>query len=161
MNRRPLRCTMQRDHGIIQLARGIASVTSRKIFHNIYYATFACRRPIKMSPACQLQMTLARGVPGGVWGGGFSDERSRTAAARGAAGFGSAAADARGGGAAARARTASGVSVVEGLSDRRSDRPGLEAPRSAQQPAQARGAATRGFDDYSPVVLGFRPDPGG
>ena len=29
-----------------------------EIFHNIYYATFICRRPIKMSPLCQLQMTL-------------------------------------------------------------------------------------------------------
>jgi hypothetical protein len=28
------------------------------------YETCACRRPIKMSPICQLQMTLAGGFPG-------------------------------------------------------------------------------------------------
>ena len=40
----------------------------RDIFHNIYYATFNCRRPIKMSPVCQLEM---RGLPGGCWGWRF------------------------------------------------------------------------------------------
>jgi hypothetical protein len=47
-----------------------------------------CRRPIKMSPVCQSEMTLARGYPGGVWGDGSADERWRAAAARGSAGFG-------------------------------------------------------------------------
>src|SRR5262249_9346825 len=56
---------------------------------------------------------------------------------------------------------ASSVSAVEGLSDRRSDRPDLETPRLPQQPAQARGVAARGSDDYPPVVLGFWPDVDG
>ena len=34
-----------------------------------------CRRPIKMSPVCHLQMTLPGGFPGGVGGDGSSDER--------------------------------------------------------------------------------------
>jgi hypothetical protein len=34
-----------------------------------------CRRPIKMSPLCQLQMTLPGGFPGGVRGDGSFDER--------------------------------------------------------------------------------------
>ena len=102
------------------------------IFHNIYYAIFACRRPLKMSPACQLQMTLPRGFSGGVWGDGSADERSRVAAARGAAGFGSAKIDGRSGGAVARARAASGVSAVKGLSERRSERPDLKTTRSPQ-----------------------------
>ena len=74
-----------------------------------------CRRPIKMSPVCQLEMTLPGGFLGGVWGDGLADERSGAAAARGAAGFGSAAIDDRGGESAARARAPSGVSVAEGL----------------------------------------------
>src|SRR5215472_12300099 len=73
-----------------------------------------------MSPVCQLEMTLPRGFAGGVWGDGSADERSRAAAARGGARFGSAAVDDRGGGAAARARAPSSVSGVEGISDRRS-----------------------------------------
>src|SRR5204862_4286000 len=32
-----------------------------------------CRRPIKMSPVCQLEMTLPWGFLGGVWGDGLSD----------------------------------------------------------------------------------------
>jgi hypothetical protein len=58
----------------------------------------ACRRPIKMSPLCQLQMTLPGGFPGGVWGDGSADERSGAAAARGAAGFASGKIDGRSGG---------------------------------------------------------------
>src|SRR6516162_2579411 len=106
-------------------------------------------------------MTLPEGFPGGVWGDGSADERSGAAAARGAAGFESGKIDGPSGGAAARARAPSGVSVVEGLSDRRSDRPDLETTRSPQQPAQARGVAARGCHDHPPVVLGFWPDFGG
>jgi hypothetical protein len=36
-----------------------------------------------MSPMCQLEMTLPRGFPGGVWGDGSADERWGAAAARG------------------------------------------------------------------------------
>jgi hypothetical protein len=46
-----------------------------------------------MSPACQLEMTLPGGFPGGVRGDGSADERWGAEAARGAAGFGSTAAD--------------------------------------------------------------------
>jgi hypothetical protein len=42
-----------------------------------------------------------------------------------------------------------------------SDGPDLEATRSAQQPAQARGAPESGAGDHSRMVLGFRPDIGG
>src|SRR6516162_11408143 len=91
-----------------------------------------CRRPIKMSLLCQLQMTLPEGFPGGVWGDGSADERSGAAAARGAAGVESGKIDGRSGGAAARARAPSSVSAVEGLSDRRSDRPDLETTRAPQ-----------------------------
>src|SRR5271163_2242341 len=63
-----------------------------------YYATFGCRRPIKMSLLCHLQMTLPWGFPGGVRGDDTADERWGAFAAGGAAGFGSAAADDRGGG---------------------------------------------------------------
>src|SRR5215469_1670339 len=54
-------------------------------------------------------MTLPREFPGGVRGDGSADERSGADAARGAAGFGSEAADDRDGSAAAEARTPSGV----------------------------------------------------
>src|SRR5215831_20916549 len=114
-----------------------------------------------MSPVCHLEMTVPRGFAGGVWGDGLADERSGATAARGGARVGSAAVDDRGGGAAARARAPSSVSAVEGVSDRRSDRPDLETTRSPQQPAQARGVAARGSDDHPPVVLGFWPDVGG
>ena len=40
-------------------------------------------------------------------------------------------------------------------------RPDLEATRSPQQPAQARGVAARGSGDHSRAVLGFWPDLGG
>jgi hypothetical protein len=46
-----------------------------------------------MSPVCELEMALPRGFSG-VWGDGSGDERWRAAAARGAAGFGSATASA-------------------------------------------------------------------
>src|SRR5262249_26780186 len=123
--------------------------------HNEHPAKFRCRRPIKMSPACHIEMTLPRGFPGGVWGDGTADERWGAAAARGAARFGSAKIAARGGGAADRAGAASSVSTVEGLSDRRRDGRDLETTRSPQQPAQARGVAARGSDDHPPVVLGL------
>src|SRR6516162_909732 len=132
---------------------GARSITSR--------TDPTCRRPIKMSPVCQAETTHPGRLPGGVWDDGSADERWGDAAARGAAGFGSAATDDRGGGTAARARAASSVSAVEGLSDRRSDRPDLETPRPPQQPAQARGAAACGGDNHPPVVLGFWPDVGG
>jgi hypothetical protein len=69
------------------------------------------------------------------------------------------------GGAAARAQAAASVSVVEGLSDRRSEWADLETTRSPQQPAQAGGVAARGFYDHPPVVLGlarplFKPGAG-
>ena len=57
------------------------------------YASAACRRPIKMSPVCQLEMTLPGDFPG-VWGDGSADEQWRAAAARGAARFESATASA-------------------------------------------------------------------
>src|SRR5215467_3337530 len=120
-----------------------------------------CRLPIKMSPACQIEMTLLRGFAGGVWGDGSADERWGAAAARGAARFGSAKIDARGGGAAARAGAASSVSAVEGLSDRRRDGRDLETTWSPRQPAQARGVAARGSDDHPPVVLGLWSDVSG
>src|SRR5205814_4160566 len=92
-----------------------------------------------------VEMTLPRGFAGGVWGDGSADERSRAAAARGAAGFGSAKIDDRSSGAAARAPSASSVSVVEGLSDRRSDRPDLETswspPRCTRDRALTGGEA--------------------
>jgi hypothetical protein len=52
-----------------------------------------CRRPIKMSPVCQLEMTLPWGFLGGVWGDGSGNERWRAYAARVAAGFGPTTAD--------------------------------------------------------------------
>src|SRR5439155_7888862 len=48
-----------------------------------------------------VEMTLPRGFAGGVWGDGSADERSRAAAARGAAGFGSAKIDGRSSGSVA------------------------------------------------------------
>src|SRR6516164_5358922 len=101
----------------------------------------SCRRPIKMSLLCQLEMTLPGGIPGGVGGDGSADERWGADAARGAAGFGSEAIDGGGGGAAAGARASSGIPAIEGLPDRGSNRLNVEATRSSQQPAQA-GAAT-------------------
>ena len=61
--------------------------------HGVAYLTAGCRRPIKMSPACQLEMTLPEGFAGGIRGDGSADERWGAEAARGAAGFGSTAAD--------------------------------------------------------------------
>src|SRR5580704_5746442 len=75
-----------------------------------------CRRPIKMSPLCQFEMTLPADFPGGVWGDGSTDERWGVVAARGAAGFGSAALDGDGRGTAAGARAPTGISAVEGVS---------------------------------------------
>src|SRR5512132_970322 len=121
----------------------------------------SCRRRIKMSPLCRLEMTLPRGFPGGVRGDGSADERRGADAARSAAGSGSKTIDDRGGGAIAEARASSGIQVVEGVPDRGSGGPDLEATRSPQQPAQARGASERGTGDHSRMVLGFRPDPGG
>src|SRR5215472_16472363 len=115
-----------------------------------------CRRPIKMSPLCQLEMTLPGGFPGGVRGDGSADERWGADAARGAAGFGSKATNDGGGGPAAGARASSGVPAIEGLPDRGSDRLNLEATRSSQQPAQARGVAESGAGDHPGMVLGFR-----
>src|SRR5271165_435689 len=114
--------------------RGVAKAELDQ-FHNANYGHVACRRPIKMSPLCQLQMTLPGGFSGGVGGDGSSDERSGTFAAGGAAGFGPKATDDESGGSAFGARAASGVSGVKVLSDRRSDRPDLETTRSTQQPA--------------------------
>ena len=44
-------------------------------WHNRYEEDGLCRRPIKMSPLCHLQMTLPGGFPGGVGGDGSADER--------------------------------------------------------------------------------------
>ena len=60
-------------------------------------------------------MTLPADFPGGVWGDGSTDERWGVVAARGAAGFGSAAIDGGGRGTAAGARAPSGISAVEGV----------------------------------------------
>ena len=53
----------------------IASVTSARRF----VIMRACRRPIKMSPVCQLEMTLPGGFLGSVWGDGslMSDRELR------------------------------------------------------------------------------------
>jgi hypothetical protein len=127
--------------------------------HNHCFRNNRCRRPIKMSPVCQLEMTLPWGFPGGVEGDGAADERWGAFAAGGAAGSGSAAVDDNGGEPTFGARAASGVLVVKGVPDRRSDRLNLETARPSQQPAQARGVAARGSDDHPPMVLGFWPDP--
>src|SRR5205085_2539787 len=96
---------------------------------------------------------------------------SRAAAARGAAGVGSAKIDDRSSGAAARAPSASSVSVVEGLSDRRSDRPDLETswspPRCTRDRALTGGEAApldepwrashrRGHDDAKALLQPHR-----
>ena len=120
-----------------------------------------CRRRIKMSPACQLEMTLPGGFPGGVKGDGSADERWGVDAARGAARFGSAAADDRGCSAAAEARAASGIPAVEGVPDRGRCWPDFEAAWLSGQPAEARSASGQGAVDHSRAVLGLRPEPGG
>src|SRR5215471_14481870 len=131
-----------------------------RIFHKADFTTFLCRRPIKMSPVCQLEMTLPGGFPGGVRGDGSADERWGADAARGAAGCGSEAIDDGGCGTAAGARTPSGVPAIEGLPDRGSNRLNLEATRSSHQPAQAGGVAESGAGDHPGMVLGFRSDVG-
>src|SRR6267143_4501181 len=45
-----------------------------------------CRSPIKMSPVCQLEMTLPGDYPGGVQGDGSADERWGTYVRRAIAG---------------------------------------------------------------------------
>jgi hypothetical protein len=102
------------------------------------YATFACRRRIKMSPVCQLEMTLPGDFAGGVWGDGSADERWRAWTVRGAAGLGSAATDNTGGGAALGARAAAGISAVKGLPGRGRGRTDLEAARYVARPAKAK-----------------------
>src|SRR5437667_1629600 len=114
-----------------------------------------------MSPLCQLEMTLPGGNPGGVGGDGSADERWGTYKARGAAGFGSAAADDRGGGAAAGARAPSGIPAVEDIPVGRRDGSDLEAAWSSEQPVQARRAARQSISDHSRAVLGFRSNFGG
>src|ERR1700747_3352261 len=81
------------------------------IFHKPDCAPRLCRRPIKMSPPCQFEMTLPADFPGGVWGDGSTDERWGVVAARGAAGFGSAAIDSGGRGTAAGAWAPAGHSA--------------------------------------------------
>jgi malate synthase A len=58
-------------------------------FHNARELVAQCRRPIKMSPVCQLEMTLPGGFPGGVGGDGSADERWGAVAAGSAARSGS------------------------------------------------------------------------
>jgi hypothetical protein len=118
-------------------------------FHNWSLAFANCRRPIKMSPVCQLQMTLPRGFPGGVGGDGSVDERWGAIAAGSAARSGSEAVDDDGSGTAAGARATSGVPAIEGLSDRGRDGLDLEATRAPQQPVQARDAASSSAGDDS------------
>src|SRR5271156_5987494 len=113
-----------------------------------------------MSPVCQLQMTLPEGYPGGVGGDDTADERSGAWAARGAAGFGSSAADERGGGAAFGAWGPSGVSAVKGLPHRRSDGSDLKAARLSEQSTKARGASKRGAGNHPRALLGFWADFG-
>src|SRR5580693_4607497 len=97
---------------------GIENGTQRRsrIERPDHRADIGCRRPIKMSPLCQFEMTLPADFPGGVWGDGSTDERWGVVAARGAAGFGSAALDGDGRGTAAGARAPTGISAVEGVS---------------------------------------------
>src|SRR5215472_4448529 len=120
-----------------------------------------CRRRIKMSPLCQLEMTLPGGFPGGIWGDGSADERSGAEAAGGAAGFGSAPADKRSGGATAEAGAPPGVPAAESVSDRGRCRPDVEAAWPSEQPSQARGGSGQSAGDHWQAVLGFRPDPSG
>src|SRR6516164_7411284 len=94
-----------------------------------------CRRPIKMSPLCQLEMTLSRGFSWGVWGDGSTDERWGAVAAGSAARSGSETVDDEGGGAAAGARAPSGISAVEGVPHQGSGWFDFQAPRLLQQPA--------------------------
>ncbi len=51
--------------------------------------------------------------------------------------------------------------LIEGLSVRRCDGPDVEAARSSEQPAHARGTSEQSAGDHSPALLGFRADPGG
>jgi Winged helix-turn helix len=60
-----------------------------RIFPNRDYAARACRRPIKTSPACQLEMTFPGGFPRGTKGDGSADERWGVVAAGNAARSGS------------------------------------------------------------------------
>src|SRR5580704_17870208 len=43
-------------------------------FPEVDSAAWTCRRPIKMSPLCQFEMTLPEDFAGGVWGDGSADE---------------------------------------------------------------------------------------
>ena len=101
-------------------------ITFGVIFQNQRSATSFCRRPIKMSPLCQLEMTLPQRFPGGVWGDGLADERRGADAAGGAARSGSEAIDDAGGGTAAAARAA--LAPLAAAGDHRN------APRSAATP---------------------------
>src|SRR5271166_3878846 len=104
------------------MPHGVFAYLSRTAFRSDFaalsvmynYATLICRRPIKMSPVCQLEMTLPGGFPGGVGGDDTTDERSGAFAAGGSAGFGPKATDDESRGPASGARAASGVSAVEG-----------------------------------------------
>src|SRR5512133_1860819 len=75
-----------------------------RAYHNLHVLSQKCRRRIKMSPLCRLEMTLPRGFLGGVRGDGLADERRGADAARSAAGSGSKTIDDRGGGAVVEAR---------------------------------------------------------
>ena len=88
-----------------------------------------CRRPIKMSPVCQIEMTLPEDFSGGIRGDGTADERWGADAARGAAGFGSAPADDDGSGAASGARAASGIPAFKDLPRRGSGGPEISKRR--------------------------------
>jgi hypothetical protein len=56
---------------------GLLAWAAWEIFHNIYYATFTCRRNIEMTPRCKIEVTLLR-VLGSreLRGGGVIDEQA-------------------------------------------------------------------------------------
>src|SRR5262249_22944263 len=112
-----------------------------EIYDNACSATLTCRRPMKMSLLCQLEMTLPGAFSGGVRGDGSADERWGAVASGSAARSGSATVDDGGRGAAVGARATSGVPAAEGVPGRGCGRPDLEETRVPQQPTQARGSA--------------------
>jgi hypothetical protein len=120
-----------------------------------------CRRPIKMSPLCHLQMTLPGGFQEGVKGDGSADERWGLTQLEVLRDLDQRRLTTEAAGTAAGARTPPAIPAVEGVPARGSGGPDLEATRSPQQPAQARSAAESGAGDHPRVVLGFRPNIGG
>jgi hypothetical protein len=81
------------------------------IFHKRRSTKCRCRRSIKMSPLCKIEMTLS----GGLWGeGGSADKRRRAFAARRAhSAGGGAATDAEGEAMQARHRTFDAMIAID------------------------------------------------